>query len=118
MLNSDVADVPEDKRHRSARLGDLLFSIIPDIPVTENTASSIAIDVDTFSRDDEPGMMILKGNRIRVVSPISQIIRHLETPLATGRSCQKNTEPSLTVQTPFHSIVTSWMTGFSFVAIQ
>jgi hypothetical protein len=42
-------------------LGEILLGIVPDVTVAVDTASSIPIDPNAVTSDDEAGMMILKG---------------------------------------------------------
>jgi hypothetical protein len=80
VLDIDIADVPKDEWHGTARTSDLLFNIIPCISIPIDSACAIAVYIDSFSTNNEPSMMILKGNRIRVVSPV---VRHLNTTIST-----------------------------------
>lgn len=58
MLNMHTADIPKDEGHRTARLCNFLFSIIPYIPVPVNPSSPISIYTDSIATDIEPSMMI------------------------------------------------------------
>lgn len=77
MLNEDIADVSEDERHWSPWLCIRFFRIIPRIAVSINAASAVAIDMNPFSRDDESSMVVLKSNRIGVISPIVKVVGQL-----------------------------------------
>lgn len=74
MLHVDVAGVPENEGHWSSWLSDRLLDIIPGISIAIDATSSVSIDVDTLSADDESSMVILECNWVRIVSPIVQIV--------------------------------------------
>ena len=64
ILDCDIAHIPENEGHWSTRLGEILLSVVPDVPIAVDTASSIPIDPNAVTSDDEAGMMILKSYRI------------------------------------------------------
>jgi len=74
VLNSDIADVPENKWHWPPWLSDLLLCIVPCIPITQDSSTSISINTDSVTCDDEASVMVLKDYRIGAVAPIAEII--------------------------------------------
>ena len=79
MLNQDIADVPKHKGHRPPGLCDGLLGVVPSIAGTVDAARAVAVDVNPLAADHEPGMVVLEGNGIRIVSPIREIIGELDT---------------------------------------
>lgn len=47
------------------------------IAVAVNAPLAIAIDMDALSGDDEPRMVVLESNWVRVVSPVIKVIGQL-----------------------------------------
>ncbi len=78
MFNKYIADVPEYEWHWSSWLCDFLFSVVPGISVPINATSAVSVDIDSLSTDDKASMVILESNWIGVVSPVREIIRHLQ----------------------------------------
>ncbi len=62
MLDTDIADIPEDKRHWPSWLGDFLLHVVPGIPVSVYSTGSVAIDMDTLSSNHEACMVVLESN--------------------------------------------------------
>ena len=75
MLHHHLADVPQEERKRPSFLGIALLSGVPHITITINTSSTVAIDVNTFARENEPGPVVLELDGIRVLAPIRQVVR-------------------------------------------
>jgi hypothetical protein len=74
VFNEDIAAIPEDEWHWTPWLSNSLLNIIPSVPIPIDAPSSVPIDINAFSADDEACMMTLEGNGIRIVSPVCEII--------------------------------------------
>lgn len=75
MLDKHFTNVPEYKGHRTSGLGDCLLCVIPSISITIDTATTFSSNVNTISCKDDSGGMILKCNRVGIISPVCEIIR-------------------------------------------
>ena len=84
ILDHDVAYIPEHERHWTPRLSEVLLRVIPSVAVAIDATSSIPIDPDAITSDDEPGMVILKCYRVRVVAPVCEVRRELGSLLVSG----------------------------------
>ena len=62
--------VPENERHRPSWLCVACFSRIPNITVAVDTAGSVTINVNAVTGKYEASVMVLEGDRIRVVAPV------------------------------------------------
>ena len=58
------------------------------IPVAKNASSPIPIDVYSLSSNYKSRMVVLKSNRIRVITPIVEIVRKLEEILSLAALLQ------------------------------
>lgn len=87
------------------------------IAIPVYTSSTVPVDMDTIAAYDKPGMVILESNWIGVIAPIIEVIGELRE-VSINIPHEISEVAIHTVHTPFHSTVTSEMTGFSFVPIQ
>jgi len=68
VLHCHVADVPENERHRLSWLCVACFSRIPNITVAVDTTGSVTINMNAVTGKYEASVMVLEGDRIRVVA--------------------------------------------------
>ena len=75
VAHGHVADVPEDKRHRSTRLCSASFCSIPDVSVAKYASGAVAIDVDAVTRQDKARRVVLEGDGIVILrlSPVGDV---------------------------------------------
>lgn len=117
--NGNVRHVPKDERHWSAWLSVASFRRVPDVAIAIDAAGSVAVDVDTVAGQNEASMVVLKGDGIGIIAPIRQVIGELHSKYLLEFGMRRIRKLGiLTVHWPRHSIVTSFTTGFSLVAIQ
>lgn len=67
--------------HGAAWLGFPGLIGIPHVSVPIYPASAVAIDRDTVPCQYKPRTVVLEGNRVRVVSPVREVVRKLRWPL-------------------------------------
>jgi hypothetical protein len=79
MLDQDVAHIPEHERHWPSGLCISSFRVVPSISVTVDTPSPVTVDMDPLAADHETCSMVLKGDGIRAVSPVAEVVRELVT---------------------------------------
>jgi len=69
-LKYDLANVPEDERHWTARPSSCLFSVVPNVTVSVNPSGAIAIDSDVVTRYDKTGLVILEEDGVCILTPV------------------------------------------------
>lgn len=78
VLHEDLRYIPEDERHWSSRLRNILLDIIPGISVTIDSPCTVSLNGDVISSNDETSMVVLECNWIRIIAPIIEIVRELD----------------------------------------
>jgi hypothetical protein len=86
VADSDIADIPEHKWHWAAwascaycsSFGLVSLIVIPDLAITIDAASTMAVDPYVISSQDKSSCMILEFDVIGVVPPVLEIFRELE----------------------------------------
>jgi hypothetical protein len=81
----DVADVPQNERHRTSwtrgtdesAFGFVSLVEIPYLPVAVDSSGGMAVDADVVSSKDEPSCVVLKGDVVGLVSPVLEVLREL-----------------------------------------
>lgn len=63
-FDTDIGYVPKYKRHRSAGLRVAFLGCVPCIPIAVYSTSAVPINPDVLTGDNEPGGVILEGNRV------------------------------------------------------
>lgn len=77
MLDDNVTDVPQDKRHRSACLRASPFCFIPAVTAAVDAACPVAVDANPLAGQNEACLVILEGNGIPAATPVGEVCREL-----------------------------------------
>jgi len=68
VLDCDIACIPPDEWHRSARRGDALVCGVPVVSCAINAANTPAVDVNVFAaEDDASDVVLLAGEQLMML---------------------------------------------------
>lgn len=79
ILYKDFRHIPEDKRHRSSRLRDIFFDIVPSVAIAVDLPRSVSLDGNMIPSQDKARVVVLEGDGIGVIAPVVEVIRKLSS---------------------------------------